>query len=367
MDYSQNSFLGFFTEKGRDKLKAEAQEQSFNSGDIIFEDQDPVEYVYLLGGGTVEITKGTGERKVLIAQVQAGDYFGELGVLDQSARSAGARCRGDVQVLAIPSGVLLEVLSEEPVETTFKLFGRILQHLRSTNDRFATEVLRKEKLQIIGQMASGIIHDFKNPITAIQLSAELLGSKHRDETTTKRCQTIIQQSQRMVSMVQELLDFARGNTMISREAVSIKSLLQQFAEMNSELLEQTKIQLDLKPTDTVIPANGAKLLRVLQNVCGNAIEAMSAGGKLEISSQEQGDDLLLLIRDNGPGIPEAIRETLFDPFVTHGKKQGTGLGMAITKNFVEAHHGKIWFETELGKGTTFFIQLPRSVKKGAAA
>jgi signal transduction histidine kinase len=103
-----------------------------------------------------------------------------------------------------------------------------------------------------------------------------------------------------------------------------------------------------------------RIWRVIMNLVNNAKEALPSGGKIEIELMVSADKAEFSIKDNGSGIPEEIRETLFEPFVTKGKTNGTGLGLTIAKRIIEAHHGEISFATQTGQGTTFFVTLPRS-------
>jgi signal transduction histidine kinase len=146
-----------------------------------------------------------------------------------------------------------------------------------------------------------------------------------------------------------------------KERVSLQNLLEQFQELNEQFLQQAKVRLEICPSTVILSADAGRLLRVLQNLVGNAADAMApAGGRILLDVRETDAVVELMIQDEGPGIPEAIREHLFEPFVTHGKRHGTGLGLAIVKATVEAHGGSIRFETALGAGTTFFLQLPRT-------
>jgi signal transduction histidine kinase len=100
-------------------------------------------------------------------------------------------------------------------------------------------------------------------------------------------------------------------------------------------------------------------MRALQNLVVNAVEALDGeGGEIRMTVTTGKVGVTIAIQDNGPGIPPEIRETFFEAFVTHGKKRGTGLGTAIAKSIIDAHQGQIRFETKVGQGTTFFIQLP---------
>jgi len=104
-----------------------------------------------------------------------------------------------------------------------------------------------------------------------------------------------------------------------------------------------------------------RLLRVLQNLVSNAIHAVKSRpeGRVDVRSWVRDSILHLSVRDNGTGIPEEIKDRLFEPFVTHGKQGGTGLGLAIVLNVVTAHRGKIGVETQTGQGTEFLIRLPQ--------
>ncbi len=104
-----------------------------------------------------------------------------------------------------------------------------------------------------------------------------------------------------------------------------------------------------------------RLLRVVQNLVTNAVEALreTPQAAIEIGAAVTASDLIITVKDNGPGIPAAIQARLFEPFVTHGKTGGTGLGMAIVRNIVTAHGGTITFETSSTSGTTFHLRLPQ--------
>ncbi len=360
MELLKNQFFACFGETGAQSLAQRATPSSFEANEIIFEESHPSDCIYLVEEGSVELTKSSGSKWVRIAVAQDGDYFGELGVIDGSARSARATAVTRVQASKIPRAPLMEVLHMEPPRAALQLFERVLDQLRATNNRYVAETVRKEKMHFIGEMAGAIIHDFRNPIAAIQLAAELVSDKDKDPTTQKRCDLIVKQSQRMVLMVQELLDFARGNPVLKLESLSIASLFEQFATLNQDFFEQSGVRVTIQPIATKVELDTHRMLRVLQNLVQNAIDALNGKGEVEISARENGRDVEICVRDTGPGIPESIRETFFDPFVTHGKANGTGLGMSIVQMIVDAHKGKISFTTETAKGTSFLIRLPKA-------
>lgn len=124
--------------------------------------------------------------------------------------------------------------------------------------------------------------------------------------------------------------------------------------------DAAKVDVVVRVTEVIVEADENKILRVLQNLVGNAVEALGGrGGRVEIAVTQSEEWVEIKIYDNGPGIPEAIKEKLFEPFVTYGKRTGTGLGTAIAKSIVNAHQGEITYESEDQKGTTFYIKLPK--------
>jgi signal transduction histidine kinase len=138
--------------------------------------------------------------------------------------------------------------------------------------------------------------------------------------------------------------------------------------LDEEILNQvrdTQVQLVILITAADdLTLDETRLTRCLANIIKNAKEALGDEGTITIQFRESGSELQVSISDSGPGIPEAIRSRIFEPFVTYGKKNGTGLGMAIAKSTVDAHGGRIWLESETGKGTTFHVVLPKHFDPG---
>ena len=125
-----------------------------------------------------------------------------------------------------------------------------------------------------------------------------------------------------------------------------------------------RIEANLVPESATIRADPDQVGQIFWNLARNALQAMPDGGRLDISTARNGDDLIFTVSDSGPGLPEEIRDSLFDPFVTSGKEEGTGLGLAIVKQAVRDHSGTIDVETGSERGTTFTITLPFDTKEG---
>jgi signal transduction histidine kinase len=359
MDVHNNRFLEGFSSKGRESLVSHAIYQTLAPGAYLFRDGDPADGICLVLEGEVEIVKAAGGREQVLGVFKAGDYLGEVAVLDGFGRSTDARAKGEVKTATIPSAPLLEVLETEPVALTLRLFQNVLNHLRKTNERFIQEVVRKEKLSLVGEMASSLMHDLRNPIAGIHLAADLVTMTHDDDETVHCCNNIRLQCDRVVAMAGELLEFSRGETKLDLKPTEPTAFMRQFTSLNEYYLRRTGIKFSFKAEPGAIKIDSMRMMRLLQNLVSNAVDVLRGkpGGHIDIQSGVQDSFFFLSVADNGPGIPEEIRDRIFEPFVTHGKKGGTGLGMAIAQSVVTAHGGTISFETG-PKGTTFHVKLP---------
>lgn len=227
------------------------------------------------------------------------------------------------------------------------------------NANLADEARRKDRMAVVGNMASTIAHDIRNPLTIISGYASLLADLYPDGR--EYADVIVAEVERLSGMLTELLDFARGG----EEDLALRSYdLGAFLVELLRLLERD-FQLSGIPIVTGIEYQGPihvnrnRLLRACLNISNNAREAMDGRGVFTVSSRRTDDAVEISFTDTGPGIPREIRERLFTAFVTHGKDAGTGLGLAIARKIVEGHGGSIaWAEGPGGRGTTFTIRLP---------
>lgn len=327
---------------------------------VIFEEGAQSDCIYLVLTGRVVLTKRSpGGAPQIIAYKGPDDYFGELGVLDASARSTTAVADGPVQLGRLPQKPFLQILSESSWHTVLRLFSQVSENLRATNERYVGEVVRKEKLTLIGEMANSMVHDFRAPFSTIKLATELLAKRNRSPETQELCAMILRQVDRLGGMVSEVLDFARGETRLKIKSCPLQDSFAQLQENNLEALARAKVKLTVKPSALILPLDPDRFQRVLQNLVTNAREVLAPrnGGRITISARREGRFAVVTVADNGPGIARDIRASVFEPFVSLGKPNGTGLGLAIAKSVVEAHGGAIDFETSRN-GTTFTIQLP---------
>ena len=361
MDVRDNRFLEAFSAGGRERLIGHLIYQELVAGEYLFHEGDSEGGVCLVLEGQVEIIKTVAEREQILASFEPGDFLGELAVLDGQGRSTDARARTAASVAWIPSSDLLEVLRTEPVSLTLHLFQNVLTLLRKTNDLYVAEVVHKEKLSLIGEMAGSLMHDLRSPVQVILSAVDVIKMTHSDAETADCCEKMQVQCDRLVAMAGELLEFSRGETKLHLVRTDTGALIRQFLAFNEDAFRPIGITFEVEADPAEIEVDSLRLQRVLQNLCSNAVEALKAkpGGRVDVRAWVGDSILYLSVRDNGPGIPAEIKDRIFQPFVTHGKTGGTGLGLAIVRNVVTAHRGKITVETQAGQGTEFLIQIPQ--------
>jgi signal transduction histidine kinase len=361
MDVHGHRFLETFTPAGRERLLACLIRQEHPDQFCLFHEGDPADGVYLILDGQVDIVRAAGAEEKILDCIQAGDYLGEVAVLDGFGRSTTARARGKIIVAKIPRASFLDILAAEPGAMTLGLFRQVLTHLRKANDLIVSEVVHKEKLSLVGEMASSLMHDLRNPVAGIRLSADMINLASPNGKVPQWCDGIRLQCDRLVAMAAELMEFSRGESHLELSPTTTTAFFDQFKNLNDGFLRQTGVDLRFEIEYGEIEVDVMRLFRVAQNLAANAVEALKStpNPRIEIRAAVTDSVFQFSIKDNGPGIPAAIQGRIFEPFVTHGKKSGTGLGMAIVRNIVTAHGGTITFQTAPDSGTLFLIRIPQ--------
>jgi signal transduction histidine kinase len=363
----EHPFFQGLNRQSAEALSETAVLQRFDTDDVVFEEGSAPEAMFLVLEGRVGFVKVVpNNRSRVVSYANAGDFFGEIGVFTGAPRALGAVAACPTLLARLAREDLRELIRRTPGPVD-QILQSIVNHLHHTTRHYVDDMLKQEKMALVGNMVNTIIHDFKNPFTLISLGAELMQQHHRDERTRHLCASMIKQVERMVEMANEISEFSKGTQVLKPARVEMPRVLERFRELNEPFFQKDDIRIEMDSEPVVIEAEENKLLRVLQNLVGNAIDAVeeAGDGQVRIRVRDRGEYCEIQVSDNGKGIPEEIRNTIFEPFVTYGKKRGTGLGTAIVKSIVEAHRGRIRFETASGCGTTFFIILPKS--QGARA
>lgn len=331
-----------------------------SGGEVIFREGDPGDSLYLVGQGSVLISKrGRGGNQETLAFIQSGNFFGEMALLDGEPRSAMATAAENTVLGAVNDGTFQHILAAAPNRLHMNFLRSVSERLRQVNAHFIAEVMRTERLSLVGSMANTIIHDLKNPICIVRGCADLIAAQTTDSRLRDLAKMANKAANGMLEMTQELLEFARGSTALKKERVSIWRVMDELNLQALQLLPGQNIQfLKQFQYDGLLEVDVARFTRVLSNLIKNAREAMPDGGILAFSIEREENEIAIRLSDTGHGIPADILPRLFEPFVTHGKAHGTGLGMAIAKSVIEAHGGKISVISAPGRGATVEIRLP---------
>lgn len=224
--------------------------------------------------------------------------------------------------------------------------GLVLNHLRKQD---------QEKLAIVGRLASEIVHDIKNHVTLIQDRSRQMSE---GEATRPHLKAIDTETTLLSRMAGDILDFTSERFLIQKQPCTSSDLKIDLEDSMGPYLRDRDISLtiDLKNNHR-LHMDRERFKRVMVNLSKNAAEAMGAGGKINLQIEKEDELVYITLRDTGPGIPEEIRESLFEPFITLGKK-GTGLGLAVARRIIRAHGGEITAENNRDGGACFRIVLP---------
>ena len=227
------------------------------------------------------------------------------------------------------------------------------------NARLAQEMVQNERLSAVGRMASVIIHDIKNPMGTLRVYAQVMKKKSGNEEANKLADEMIRQVDRFVNMTQEILDFTRGVSASNFQDMEFKTVMDDVLSFIEKDLEKNNVKLVKNPNfEGIVTMDQDKIVRVFYNIASNARDAMPQGGMLTLTTALDGDYVRIDFKDTGTGMPDEVKKKIFEPFMTYGKKHGTGLGMAIVKKVIDDHHGTIDIESEIGHGTTITIRFP---------
>ena len=241
-------------------------------------------------------------------------------------------------------------------------FEKMRERLARNRDELEAahdQKLDSERMAALGRFATGIIHDFKNPMAVVLGTTDLIQAKApENEKLVKNCSTIRRQVERMVSLTRDILDYANGRSVLDVDEVVLGPFFEEIRSSHEDACKRAgvKLVLDGRPATTVTIDPG-RMRRVIDNLVTNAREVSGLGDTIWIRWGRVADEFAIRVKDSGPGVPEEIADRIFDPFVTSGKDGGSGLGLAIARKVVEDHGGNL--RVENGEpGACFVIALP---------
>ena len=249
--------------------------------------------------------------------------------------------------------------------------ARLYDDLRRSYDDLARaqeELVRRERLAAVGELAALVAHEVRNPLAVIfnSLSSLRPALKPDNGPVDLLLGIMHEEADRLDRMVKEFLDFARPNEpMMQPEALEqVMTEAVESATATAQEGSQVEVTLEVPAPLSPVPCDARLLRQALINLVVNAIQAMPRGGKVTVRAAEerwQGQPYIRMdVTDTGPGIPPHVAERLFEPFFTT-KASGTGLGLAVVKRIIQAHHGDIEVHTQSGQGTLFTLRIPVSM------
>ncbi len=242
--------------------------------------------------------------------------------------------------------------------------------MRRTLQKNRQELLDAERLATIGRMASSVSHDLRHSLTAMVANAEFLSEteltpKQREDFYREHCTA----ASRMTDLIDSLLEFSWTREALRRTFADASDSVERAVEAIRAHPEFHNVPIAVSVQgQTTGWFDPTKLERVLYNLLLNACEAVATDtGRVEIELSPNSTGLKIRVADNGPGIPEPIRDRLFEPFVTHGKESGSGLGLAVAQKIIQDHGGEIAVEETSKAGTAFGLTIPTGVAGAPSA
>jgi signal transduction histidine kinase/CheY-like chemotaxis protein len=240
-----------------------------------------------------------------------------------------------------------------------------LSHYIAEQERIREQFSQMEKLSALGELASGVAHDFNNTLAGILGRAQLLQRSDDPEKVRRGLDIIIKTAEDGAKTVKRIQDFARQRRDHNFELVSIDQILMDASEItrprwkNCAEASNIHITVDLQiESSAMVMGDDSELREVLVNMVFNAIDAMPEGGTLTLTTRTAGDSVIITVIDTGVGMYPEVRSKIFDPFFTTKGKAGLGLGLAVSFGIIRRHGGNIEVDSEYGKGTEFRITLP---------
>jgi signal transduction histidine kinase len=229
------------------------------------------------------------------------------------------------------------------------------------NDHLHQMALETERLAAVGRVATSVAHDLRSPLGGILRSAEFLARPELSpDTRQKLSQSVISLARRLIHTTQGILDFVR------REKLPLRRVPCRLSEFLDEVLPVLNVDFSDRGIEVVrqcdyqgeVVMDADRMAQVMYNIATNARDAMPSGGTFTVAARQSGDWVELRFSDTGPGVPEELRERVFEPFFTYGKREGAGLGLSIARRIVEEHGGQLRVESSEEGGATFLLLLP---------
>jgi len=374
-------FFNSMPDHALEKIVALGRKKKYEQGTILFFEDMPGDCFFVILEGELEIWKRYGqEDEILLGLNGVGQPIGEMALIDERPRSATVRARTPVIVFVIDAIDFTNLLLTEnsicmnllravtlmvrrsneshiaDLDRQNKELARAYSDLKSAQE----ELVNRERLSVVGRFSSLILHDIRNPLSALRSRVELLRINHKNEEYfDESISKINNDISRMEMLAAEFLDYARGDIRLQMTICNLQDLCGRFREAILVKTENIGVSLcieNLVQKPVIIDED--RLMRVLINAGENACKAMPSGGTLSVALRRDTDNLIIEIVDTGIGMSAEVLEHVFDPFYSAASSGGTGLGMIIIKSIVDAHRGTVKLTSREGVGTRMIVTIP---------
>lgn len=296
-----------------------------------------------------------------------------LGVVVMISRSMSRPIRqlatASLQVSRGNLSTSVEVRSNDELGYLAEQFNSMVRSMKESQEslqsayekllRTQKQLVQSEKLAAVGQLVASIVHEIRNPLSAIKMNLSILETKcSKEGVISEHFQLAKSQAERLESMLTDLLNYSKPIS-VDLRPIAVRDLVDSAVR---DVHTDSEIIVDLQDPDAMVRVDLEKMQQVLLNLLLNAAQALTSLGRIEIRTRvidfEGIRSLRLSISDNGPGISQENLDQVFEPFFTT-RKQGTGLGLPNAKRIIEAHGGDMEIRSEIGKGTEVIITLPQ--------
>ncbi|HEX8189228.1 MAG TPA: ATP-binding protein [Pyrinomonadaceae bacterium] len=286
---------------------------------------------------------------------------------------AGASAAGLVSRVVVRFGFSYVLLTAPIIVIIYLTYRTYLKSVETSaaqaeqaeRERMREHYAQMEKLSALGELASGVAHNFNNTLTGILARAQLMLDADDMKDVRRGLRIIIQTAEDGAKTVKRIQDFARQRRDQDFVRIDVDQLMLEVAEITrprwKDHAEAANVHIKLVRqigSNSVIMGDAGELREVLVNMVFNAVDAMPDGGTLTLSTQDGGDDVVLTVADTGTGMGEDVRSRIFDPFFTTKGKAGMGLGLSVSYGIIRRHEGRVEVESEVGRGTTFRMTFP---------
>ena len=382
-------FLELLASVDRDILNTLMSEERYAPGEVLFQEGDAGDAMYLLRSGRAAVIKGEFEQPIILGYRGPGEIIGEMALLEQRPRSASIIAVDDVRALKIKRRNFQELLSYKP-EISLSVMATLSSRLRAadnardeniqTGRQLTRQVsdLKSEKQQLLEaqqlreETGNFIIHDLRNPLGIINGVIQMLEMVLPEDVLDENHELLDAgkaSAGHMHRLVESLLDVSKmeaGEDQIEPAPTDLRRLIARAIQRVTPEMTLSGITLTTEIEEELpqqVMLDGEKIDRVLTNLLDNAIKYTPSKSKIQVIAERRGDQLAIAVDDSGPGIPPEERERIFERFAQvkgrRARRRGFGLGLTFCQLAVEGHGGRIWVEPGAdGVGSRFIFTLP---------